>query len=205
MKQGALIFSLWLVWSATGCITISGKQLPPLEAAITAPMNAPTIQETVGNFSFHLDGGKMITSNKAGRVINGEILRIWKKKGYIASSEYVKSSGFTGQADYNLTLSGSLYGKSSIAMQILSGLTLFVIPYSIEQKFDIQYTLEDVHTKQKYGSAVEESYTQWSELFLIFALPWATQGSSAAYEAMADHIYDQLRSEGAFDSSGAVP
>ena len=205
MDHEAGCFSLWLVLSATGCITISGKQLPPLEAAITAPTNEPTIQETVGNFSFHLDGGKMITSNKAGRVINQEILRIWKKKGYIASSEYVKSSGFTGQAAYNLTLSGSLYGKSSIAMQILSGLTLFVIPYSIEQKFDIQYTLEDVRSKQKYGAAVEESYTQWSELFLIFALPWSAKGSSAAYEAMADHLYDQLRSEGAFDNSRALP
>jgi len=201
MKKGALTLSLWLVLNATGCVTVAGKQLPPLEAVATAPTDAPSIQETVGNFSFHLDGGKMITSNKAGRIINEEILKVWKKKGYIESSQYVKSSEFTGQADYNVTLSGSLYGESSIVMQILSGLTLLVIPHSIEQKFDIQYTLENVRTKEKYGASVEESYTQWSEFFLIFALPWSGKGSSAAYEAMADHIYSQLRSKGAFENS----
>jgi hypothetical protein len=204
MKQVALIFSLCLVLSATGCITIAGEQLAPLEANVAAPADAPSIQETVGNFSFHLDGGKMITSNKAGRWINKEILKAWKKKGYIENSEYVKSSEFTDQADYNLTLSGSLYGESSIFMQILSGLTLLIIPHSIEQKFDIQYTLEDVRTKKKYGASVQESYTQWSELFLIFALPWSGNGSRAAFEAMADHIYDQLRSEGAFGDSSAT-
>jgi ribosomal protein S8 len=63
-----------------------------------------------------------------GRIINEGILEVWKEKGYIESSEYVKSSEFTGQADYNLTLSGSAYGESSILLQILSGLTLLIFP-----------------------------------------------------------------------------
>jgi hypothetical protein len=204
MKQTALIFLLCLILSTTGCITVSGEQLAPLEVDVAAPADAPSIQETVGNFSFHLDGGKMITSNKAGRIVNEKILEIWKKRGYIEDSEYVKSSEFTGRADYNLTLSGSLYGESSIFMQFLSGLTLLIIPHSIEQKFDIQYTLEDVRTKKKYGASVEESYTQWSEFFLIFAFPWSRNGAQAAFEAMADHIYDQLRSEGAFENQVAT-
>lgn len=204
MKQRALIFPLGLMLGATGCITVAGNQLPPLEVVIAAPTDAPSIQETVGNFSLHIDGGKMVTSNKAGREINEEILEVWKEKGYVESSEYVKSSEFTGQADYNLTLSGSVYGESSIIMQILSGLTLYIIPHSIEPKFDIQYTLEDVRTKEKYGASVEASYTQWTELFLIFALPWSWKGSNATYEAMADHIYDQLRAKGAFGSSRAM-
>jgi len=204
MRECALIFSLWLALSITGCITVAGKQLPPLQVGIAAPTVAPSLEETVGNFSFHLDGGKMITSNKAGRIINDEILKVWKRRGYIESSKYVKSSEFTGGADYNLTLSGSLDGKSSILMQILSGLTLLVIPHWVEQRFEIQYTLEDARTREKYGASVEESYTQWSELFLIFALPWSEKGSGASFEAMADHIYDQLRSQGAFGNSRAT-
>ena len=49
------------------------------------PASPPVIEQTIGDFSFHLDGGKMITSNKAGRNINKEILRRWKKSGFIAA------------------------------------------------------------------------------------------------------------------------
>jgi hypothetical protein len=203
MKRSLLVGSLWFAVGTTGCMTVSGEQLTPLQGVTAAPEVPPTLEQSVGNFSFHLDGGKMITSNKAGRMINDEILKAWKKKGYIVKSEYVKSAQFTGQADYNFTLSGSLYGESSIFLQILSGLTLFVIPHTIEQKFDIQYTLEDVRTKQKYGASVEDSYTQWGQLFLIFAAPWSGNGARNTYEAMADHLYDQLRRDGAFDGSTA--
>jgi hypothetical protein len=199
MKRSLLICSLWFVVSATGCITVPGEQLALLQTKTAASEIPPIIQESVGNFSFHLDGGKMITSNKAGRWINEEILNAWKKKGYIENSEYVEFSQFTGQADYNLTLSGSLYGESSIFLQILSGLTLLIIPHTIEQKFDIQYTLEDVRTKKKYGASVEDSYTQWSQLFLIFAAPWSGNGARATFEVMADHLYDQLLRDGAFE------
>ena len=199
MKRFFLVSALWCALGSTGCITIPGNQLGPLTTEPVAPEILPNLQQTVGNFSFHLDGGKMITSNKAGRMVNDELLKVWKRKGYIKGSEYVKSSQFTGQADFNLTLSGSLYGRSSIFMQILSGLTLFVIPHTIEQRFDIQYTLENVRTKEKFGASVEDSYTQWSQLFLIFGAPWSQRGARSTYEVMADHLYEQLRRDGAFE------
>jgi len=203
VKRVRLACSVSLLVGISGCITVAGNQLAPLSREPSAPDVLLVLEETVGNFSFHLDGGKMVTSNKMGRSINEEILEVWKKKGFIESSEYVKSSQFTGKADYNLTLSGSLYGKSSILVQILSGLTLMIIPHSIELLFDIQYTLEDVRTHEKYGASVEENYTQWSELFLIFAAPWSGKGERVAIDAMAIHLYDQLRRAGAFGGVAA--
>jgi len=188
---------LLLVVSGTGCITIAGGGLPVIQPA--APGVRGTIEETVGDFSFTLEGGKMVTSNKAGRLLNGEILARWKNKGYIAEHTYVESSRFTGKADYDLTLSGSQYGESSIAMQILSGLTLFLIPYSVDTRFDVQYTLENVKTGAKYSASVEDSYATWSELFLFLALPVATHGASKTWDGMADHLYEQLRAQGAFE------
>jgi len=204
MRRELLICSLCLVSGVLGCVTVAGSQLAPLSTSPTAPPVAPSLQQTVGNFSFHLDGGKMITSNRMGRIINDEILEVWKNRGYIDDSEYVKSSQFTGEADYNLTLSGAAYGESSIFLQILSGLTLLVIPHTIEQKYDIQYTLEDVRTKEKYGASIEASYTQWSQLFLIFALPWSGSGARTTHELMAEHLYDQLLRGGAFEGSMAT-
>jgi len=187
---------LLLVASGTGCITIAGGGLPAIHP--TAPSVRATVEETVGDFSFTLVGGKLVTSNKAGRLLNDQLLSRWKKQGYIAEHAYVPASQFTGKADYNLTLSGSQYGESSIAMQILSGLTLLLIPYSVDTRFDIQYTLENVKTGAKFSAAVEDSYATWSELLLFVAAPFSMRGASKTWNNMGDHLYEQLRAQGAF-------
>ena len=193
----ALAAGLWLMIAAgTGCITIAEGRLPAIQPS--APSQPGTLEDTVGDFAFTLEGGKMITSNKAGRLLNDALLERWKQQGYIAKHESVPSGEFTGKADYNLTLSGSQYGESSIAMQILSGLTLFLIPHYIDSRFDVQYTIENPKTGAKYSAGVEDAYTQWSELFLLLALPWSGRGASATFDAMADHLYEQLRAQGAF-------
>jgi len=187
---------LLLVASSTGCLTIAGGGLPAIQP--TAPSVRATLEETVGDFNFTLEGGKLVTSNKAGRLLNDQLLARWKKQGYIAEHTYVAASQFTGKADYNLTLSGSQYGESSVAMQILSGLTLFLIPYSVDTRFDIQYTLENVKTGAKFSAGVEDSYKTWSELLLFVAAPFSMRGASKTWNSMADHLYEQLRAEGAF-------
>jgi hypothetical protein len=195
-RASAISLLLLLAASSTGCLTFAGGALPAIQP--TAPSTPPRIEQTVGDFSFTLEGGQMVTDNKAGREVNEEILSRWKEKGYIAEWEYVRSSQFTGAADYNLTLSGSLYGESSIFMQILSAITLLLLPYSVDTRFDIQYTLMDTKTGAKYSAAVEDSYKTWVELLLFVALPVSTRGASATYTNMADHLYEQLRTQGAF-------
>ena len=56
----------------TGCATFAGDRLSDISP--TPPASPPVIEQTIGDFSFHLDGGKMITLNKAGRNFNKEIL-----------------------------------------------------------------------------------------------------------------------------------
>lgn len=195
----ALATSLLLLLAlGTGCLTFAGGGLPAIEP--TPPTLRGKLEESVGDFSFTLEGGAMVTDNKAGRVLNEEILSRWKKKGYIAEHEYVRSSQFTGTADYNLTLSGSQYGDSSIILQILSGVTLLLLPYPVDTRYDIQYTIENVKTGAKYSAAVEDSYTTWIEFLLLVAAPVSTRGASKTWDHMADHLYEQLRAQGAFGS-----
>jgi len=196
MHRTLAVGLLLLVASSAGCIRIAGEGLSAIQP--TAPSVAATVEETVGDFSFTLEGGKMVTDNKAGRLLNDELLSRWKKRGYIAEHVYVPSSQFTGNADYNLTLSGSQYGESSVAMQIVSGLTLFLIPHSVDTRFDIQYTLENVKTGAKFSAAVEDGYATWFELLLFVAAPFSTQGASTTWNNMADHLYEQLQTQGAF-------
>jgi len=48
---------------------------------------------------------------------------------------------------------------------------------------------------------VQEWYKAYVELFLLFALPVGQRGADLTIERMADHLYDQLRRQGAFDQA----
>lgn len=188
---------LLLVCLVSGCAYMTeGTKLGP----ITPPSNSlqPMIEHTVGDFAYSLEGGKMVTSNYAGKILNEQILNKWKDRKYIRDHNYVESSAFTGKADYNLTLSGSQYGDSSIGMQILSGLTLTLIPYTVTQNYDIQFTLTDVKTGKKYTGSIEESNKGYIELFLLFAFPFGVHNQQEMFERMGDHLYNQLYQQGAF-------
>jgi hypothetical protein len=194
LKICGLILTISLV---SGCAYMTkGTKLGP----INPPSNSiqPMIEHTVGDFAYTLEGGKMVTSNQAGKLLNENILDKWKDRKYIRDHKYVETSAFTGKAGYNLILSGSQYGDSSIGMQILSGLTLTLIPHTVTQNYDIQYTLTDVKTGKKYTGSIEESNKGYIQLFLIFAFPFGVHNQQEMFERMGDHLYNQLYQQGAF-------
>jgi hypothetical protein len=73
-----------------------------------------------------------------------------------------------------------------------------ILPYTVDSRYDVQFTLENVSTGEKYSAAVEDSYHTTIELLLILALPFSGRGMNATMEAMADHLYFQLQEKGAF-------
>lgn len=182
----------------TGCITSAGGNLGPIDPIVGDVV--PDIEQSVGDFEFTLEGGKMVTSNKMGRTLNDEILKRWVEKGYIASHTYVPSSEFSGHAGYNLVLTGSQYGESSVVAQFISGLTLYLFPYTVDTNFDLQYTLENPATGEKWSASAEDSYHTTVELLLVLAAPVALRGQNQTFDAIADHLYEQLRSKGAFSA-----
>ncbi|MDX2171438.1 MAG: hypothetical protein SF182_30515 [Deltaproteobacteria bacterium] len=199
-RRGAALVLLTLACAATsGCVyTIAGANPPPLAAAAPPPPPPPRVEQTVGDFAFTLEGGKMITSNYAGRLLNDAILKHWKARGYISEATYVEAGRFSGSAPYQITLSGSQYGDSSLLAQVLSGLTLFLLPYSVEQQYDVQYALTDVASGQTYHASIAGSDEAWVELFLVFALPVGQRGHEETIARLGDHLYAQLRAQGAF-------
>lgn len=206
MRKPATLAVLWTSLALSGCLTSAGGALSPLE--LQAPAGPPEIEYTVGDFEFTLEGGKMVTSNKMGRELSNAIFERWKKRGYISGFSYVPSGEFTGKTPYQMTLSGSQYGDSSVAAQLLSGLTLLILPYTVDSKYDIQYTLEDTRTGARHSAAVADSYHTTVELFLFLAAPVSLRGADQTWTAMGDHIYQQLREQGAFEEqpvAGAGP
>ena len=185
--------------SLTGCLTSAGGNLEPID--LESADFVPTVEHTVGDFEFTLEGGKMVTSNKMGRTLNDEIMRRWVERGLVSEHSYVPNSQFTYSADYNITLSGSQYGDSSLVMQFLSGLTLLLLPYTVDSKFDLQYIVEDVRTGEKYSASVADSYHTTVSLLLLPAAPVALRGQRQTMNALADHLYEQVRDAGAFSPS----
>ena len=189
----ALLAVLWV----SGCAyTVAGTKLAPI-----TPPHPPfqsLVEHTVGDFSFTLEGGKMVTSNFVGHMLSKEIVNSWKERGYVRDAVYVESGAFSHTADYNLTLNGTQYGESSIGMQILSGLTLTLLPYTVTQHYDITYAVEDVKSGEKYSAGIQETDTTYVELFLLLALPVSQRGHKDTVQRMGDHLYEQLYRHGAF-------
>ena len=182
--------------------TTEGTMLSPITPQ--TPPFPPSVEYTVGDFSYSLEGGKLISSNTAGEALNKKIIDGWKDRGYIRDAQYVDASAFTGKADYDVTLTGSQYGVSSIGMQVLCGLTMFLIPYTVTQHYDLQYMITDTKTGKKYSSGVQEANDTNVELFLLFAMPFAQDGQNAMLKRVGDHLYDQLYRQGAFSSPKAT-
>jgi hypothetical protein len=204
LRQRFRLCSCLTLLLVSGCAyTTAGTKLAPIIPP--QPAFKPSVEQTVGDFSYTLEGGKMVTSNFAGRLLNESILGAWKDRGYISEARYVEKGAFSGKPHYNITLSGTQYGASSIGLQVLSGLTLFLVPYTVTQSYDIQYSLVDVKTGKKFSASVQESNKTYVELFLLFALPVAQRGQTQMMERMGDHLYEQLYRQGAFQYPADTP
>ncbi len=198
------LMSLLPLLLASGCVfTVAGSKPPPISAP-PAPAVPPRVEHTVGDFAFTLEGGKVVTSEHVGKMLSSQIMTAWGERGYIAGSHFVDNGNFSRTADYTLTLTGSQYGDSSLFMQFLCGLTMFVIPYTVEQNYDLQYVLEDVRSGTTYSASVQGDDSAWVQLFLLFALPVANNGHQETIGRIADHLYEQFRAQGAFEPVVAV-
>jgi hypothetical protein len=181
----------------TGCMTFSGTQLSDLKPI--NPNVTVAIEESISkDFKFHLDGGGMVTSNKAGRMINDMVLDHWKNQKYISGYKYVELEKFTETADYDLTLKGTQMGESSIGMQILSGLTLMIIPHSVKTIYDLEYVLKNVKTGKTYTSKVTDDVSTTMWLLFFPAFPFSGSGLANTIERISEHVYQDFVKQGAF-------
>lgn len=203
MNLGKSLALCVLLASTSGCVTIAGNALQDLPRV--TPLEKPRVEQTIGEFSFHLDGGKMITSIKAGRYFNAEVLDRWKKWGYISSQTYVKSGAFSGGADYEITLGGTQDGDSSIVLQILSGLTLYAIPHYVDTRLDAYFDVKDRRTGATYRADVSDSFNTVISLLMIPFSPFAQGGRTRTWDRIAANLYQQLLEQGAFGGAAVAP
>jgi hypothetical protein len=85
-------------------------------------------------------------------------------------------------------------------MQILSGLTLTIIPYTVDQEYNLIYTLENVTTGEFYTSKATETESMIGWLLFFPAFPFSMVGSMNSMEHLSEHIYQDFVKQGAFSA-----
>jgi hypothetical protein len=196
--QACALAALALCLSA--CITLSAdklRDLSPPEATFK-PFVAHSVAES---FSFHLDGGKMVTSNFAGRAINEAVLERWQAMGRVRGSAYAEHPESAADADYELVLDGTQTGGSSVVMQVLSGLTLLLLPYSVNTEYDLRYTLRERKTGRTFTAGANDGFETVVSLLLLPVSPFFQGGRVRTFNRLGDHVYQELYDQGAFRES----
>lgn len=184
------------VLALQGCMTFSGDRLR--EIAPPAARRPVSIDFAVGDFRFEMDGGALRGSAGVGRDLNEEVAARWESLGYLSRYSDLGRDTANGASEYLLTLSGTLDGESPILLQIVSGLSLLVIPYYIDRKASLTYELRHRQTGQVWRTSVSEDSLVVGWLPFIVALPFFKTGQSHALDKMSRHLYAQFVQQGAF-------
>jgi len=186
-----------------GCIIYSNDELTDISPAPASFV--PTVEQSVDvNFSASNRGGRLVTSNRIGNNINREILRRWQAAERILSATYVERGAFTGSADYEITLSGSLTNSSSsVWCMVLCPFTLAIVPLWSRASYDLRYSVREPATGRTFEANAKESFTFVVELFLVVAAPFAHDGNEKTFARLSDHLYQQLYDAGAFRDPAA--
>ena len=92
-------------------------------------------------------------------------------------------------------------GQSSIGLQILSGLTLFLIPYTVNTEYVVEYTLRHVQTGCTFSHNQEADFhtlVGWVVAPFVFV---SQNGVRETMNNLANALYAGLADTGAFEES----
>ena len=185
-----------LFLSLNGCMTFSGDNLA--EIAPITPITSPSIEISVGDFTSHIEGDNLVKDNKAGRVINDEIMENWKDNKYISDFTYAKNEITSSNVQYSLILRGHQQDTASTLMQFISAITFLLIPATTETSYDLIYELEELKTGKKYTAKVADTISTTTWLIYFPALPFSSIGANKTFERIAEHAYQDFVNQGAF-------
>jgi hypothetical protein len=195
-----ILFAILL--GLTSCITTSGDKLA--EIAPPTAVGLHSFEFGFRDFEYSLDGGALQSSASKATTFNRTLGNIWIRRGYASTVVQCGRNPSSGVSDYTLVLTGNLDGSSSIGLQVLSGLTLMMIPHVINSHAYFVLELKRQQDGAVFKATVAEDVKQVGWLPLILALPWMEAGFNRAVEKMASHAYKQFADQGAFDLAGAA-
>ncbi len=203
-KSLATLAALLALCGVSGCTyTAAGRLTPPTEPP--GALFRPRIEYTVGDFGFARSGTDLVRSTVDGKLLSSEILDSWNHRGYAVAAHFVEEAEFSGKAEYHLTLSGSQRNSASLFNELMNALTLFIVPYTVRQEYDLTYILDDMKCGRWYRATVHGADTTYLGLLVMPGFPFAEGGHRATMQQMADNLYEQFWRQGAFEYPCPAP
>lgn len=199
-KSMLALFSILL----GGCTyTVAGSK--PVAPLPPAPRYHARVEYSVGDFTFALNQREPKPSHFDAHRLANELMRGWEQRGYVREARFVDEKAFTGNADYQVLLTGSQHGETSLTAQIFNALTLMLLPYSVTETYDLHLAVEDMRGKKRYDAHVVATDKTWVEILLILAVPWAERGHREEMHFAGDQLFAQLIEAGAFQDEVESP
>lgn len=195
MQRHTCLLVLLLMPSLTACISSTRENDFP-RATLTGAASPPPIETSATEYDFHLDGGKMVTSHFVGKSTLSLITNRWESQDVISHAEYRKNEKWEDDTvDSRVVMSGTRVGHSSILLQIISGLSLMLIPYVVDSVEELEFKRKNLSTGEVTTARAKiRDYKLVSLLFLPFA-PFTLAGDMRQSNMLADSVYCQLWEE----------
>ncbi len=195
----SLLLVALLAFLCAGSCTFTGAGTKGLGARPLESKYRPRIECSIGTFGFAWGDAKLQTSTLDGRLLSREIIDVWKERGYAVGGRFVHGQDFSGEADYNLILTGSQRNSASFGLELLNALTLTIFPYTVTQRYDLTLVLQELKSRRAYHATVTGWDVTYVSILVVPAFPFGFGGHDATVEQMADSLYAQFRQQGAFD------
>jgi len=197
MKQPIVIAMITML---TGCMTVNEGMLRKVNIVPPKKQGA-TIEIKTGDLIQKLNGtGRNEGVFSGTTVLDGlgkSMMMRRKNKDIIA--DYGSSGDLKKNPDYTLTLSGVRNEDGSMAGAVLSGLTLMLLPSSSTLTYDLNLDFVNNHTQKHYSVKAKNAATTWMQILLLPALPFSWIGADNMINDIADHSYDELNKQCAFN------
>ena len=187
-----------------GCMNFNHVDIP--EVHNKEPKTIPTIGIKVGDFKQYCDGEidtrNIISNEQMGLNCLAGMLAPWKNGELI--KEYQPIEKYKKIPDYTLVLNGFINEDSSTTLNIVSALTLFIIPSYITASFDLSFVLINNTTKEEYKNNLKTSFTTWKDLVFLplFPLFWIRMDNRITDKSM--YMYHLLNEQGAFNNINSM-
>ena len=168
----------------TGCASFQGNKLSSV-TSFPSVQAKKTIDVDFA-FSATLNDTPMTTGNEMARQ------KLAKK-----CVERLKESGLFGNvsenlanSDLNVDVKVEDVGEGSMAMAMLTGLTLYVVPSKAQDTYRLSATVTDMKSNKKAEIRLEDSVTQWQQILLLPLLPF--KSTIAEANKCQNKLFDNL-------------
>ena len=195
-----LLLTVFTALLLSGCMNFNKFDIP--DVTIDVPKSKPIIGLVVGNFKQYDNGSpissKIISNKDMGMNCMRGLLDPWKKNELIG--DFAPLEKLKKNPDYILTINGTIDENSSNALNIISLLTVFIVPAYQDVDFKLSFVLTDNKNGKDFEGNFDNAFTIWKNLIFLPVCPlfWVRMDRRIYKRSM--FLYSKFAKQGAFNN-----